>query len=63
MNPTKAGYPLNISSVRDHVEGLSTAIVAVGNGARAATDATTELDGADFADLFTGISRDLDNKP
>ncbi len=55
-------YSLKITSGRDHVDALSTAIATVGKGIRAAIDRANELGDADTADLFTGISRDLDKK-
>ena len=55
-------YPVNITSGRDHVEALSTSLAAVGKSIRAAIDRATELGDADTADLFTGISRDIDKK-
>ena len=55
-------YPLNITSGRDHVEALSTALATVGKSVRAAIDRATELGDADTADLLTGVSRDIDKK-
>ncbi len=55
-------YPLNITSGRDHVDALSTALATVGKAVRAAIDRATELGDADTADLFTGVSRDIDKK-
>jgi len=55
-------YPTDITSGRDHVDALSTAIATAGKGIRAAIDTAAELGDADTADLFTGISRDLDKK-
>jgi starvation-inducible DNA-binding protein len=55
-------YPVNITSGRDHVEALSTSLAAVGKSVRAAIDRATELGDADTADLFTGVSRDIDKK-
>jgi starvation-inducible DNA-binding protein len=55
-------YPVSITSGRDHVEALSTALAAVGKAVRAAIDRATELGDADTADLFTGVSRDIDKK-
>ena len=55
-------YPVNITIGRDHVEALSTALAAVGKAVRAAIDRATELGDADTADLFTGVSRDIDKK-
>lgn len=57
-----APYPLTITSGKDHVEALSTALAVAGKLMRAAIDHTNELGDADSADLFTGISRDLDKK-
>ena len=53
-------YPLAISASVDHVEALSTALAAYGKAVRAAIDATDKLGDAGTADLFTGISRDVD---
>src|SRR5262245_41609063 len=53
-------YPGNITSGRQHVEALSTALATVAKAVRAAIDQTTQLGDADAADLFTGISRGLD---
>lgn len=55
-------YPPNITSGRDHVEALSTALATFGKAVRADIDRATELGDADTADLFTGISRDIDKK-
>ena len=55
-------YPVNITSGRDHVEALSTSLATVGKAVRAAIDRATELGDADTADLFTGVSRDIDKK-
>jgi len=57
-----AAYPSNITSGRDHVNALSTALATAGKAVRAAIDQATELGDADTADLFTGISRDIDKK-
>ncbi|MDX1946969.1 MAG: DNA starvation/stationary phase protection protein Dps [Pirellulaceae bacterium] len=53
-------YPLDISAGRDHVNKLADAIAAVGKNARAAIDESDKLGDKDTADLFTGISRELD---
>ena len=55
-------YPVNITSGRDHVEALSTALATVGKSVRAAIDRATELGDADTADLFTEVSRGIDKK-
>lgn len=57
-----AAYPLNITGGRDHVEALSSALAATGKSIRAAIDKSAELGDADTADLFTGISREIDKK-
>ena len=57
-----AAYPPNITSGRDHVETLSTALATAGKAVRTAIDRATELGDADTADLFTGISRDFDKQ-
>jgi len=53
-------YPLSITSGRDHLVQLSTQIAAVGKAVRSGADDTEELGDKDTADLFTGISRELD---
>jgi starvation-inducible DNA-binding protein len=55
-------YPLSITSGKDHLYYLSTQLAAFGKSVRAAIDATDELGDADTADLFTGVSRDLDKQ-
>jgi starvation-inducible DNA-binding protein len=53
-------YPLSITAGKDHLFYLSTQVSTFGKAARAAIAETDELGDADTADLFTGISRDLD---
>jgi len=53
-------YPLSITAGRDHLFYLSTQISVFGKAVRAAIDDTAELGDADTADLFTGVSRELD---
>jgi starvation-inducible DNA-binding protein len=53
-------YPLNITAGKDHLYYLSTQVSAFGKSVRTAIADTDELGDADTADLFTGISRDLD---
>jgi starvation-inducible DNA-binding protein len=55
-------YPLHLKTGKEHVEALADALAAVGKSVRAAIDQSNELGDADTADLFTGISRDLDKK-
>lgn len=59
---TLAGYSTTITSGREHVEALSTSIATAGKGVRAAIDIAGAAGDADTADLFTGISRELDKK-
>jgi len=53
-------YPLSITSGEDHLFYLSTQVAAFGKAVRASIGAADALGDADTADLFTGISRDLD---
>lgn len=53
-------YPLTIISGNDHVHALANALATAGKGVRAAIDRAAELGDADTADLFTEVSRDLD---
>ena len=59
---TLADYPMDVTSGRKHVDALSSAMAAVGKRIRAAIDTADKLGDADTADLFTGISRELDKK-
>jgi starvation-inducible DNA-binding protein len=53
-------YPLSITAGKDHLFYLSTQIAAFGKSVRAGIDDTDELGDKNTADLFTGISRELD---
>ena len=53
-------YPLSITAGKDHLFYLATQLSAYGKTVRAAIDDTAKLGDADTADLFTGISRDID---
>jgi starvation-inducible DNA-binding protein len=53
-------YPLSITAGKDHLFYLSTQLAAFGKTVRAAIEDTDKLGDADSADLFTGISRELD---
>lgn len=55
-------YPSGLKTGREHVEALADAIASAGKGVRAAIAQADELGDADTADLFTGMSRDLDKK-
>jgi len=53
-------YPARITSGQDHVDALSNSLAAFAKLVRAAADQSAEMGDADTADLFTGISRDID---
>jgi starvation-inducible DNA-binding protein len=53
-------YPQNITEGVAHVKALAAALGAFGARVRAAIDDSTALKDADSADLFTGISREVD---
>jgi starvation-inducible DNA-binding protein len=53
-------YPLSITAGKDHLFYLSTQLAAFGKGVRSGIDDTDELGDKDTADLFTGISREVD---
>ena len=53
-------YPLSITAGKDHLFYLSTQLSVVGKAAREAIDATDRLGDKDTADLFTGLSREMD---
>ena len=53
-------YPQNINEGVAHVKALAAALGAFGARVRAAIDDSTALKDADSADLFTGISREVD---
>jgi starvation-inducible DNA-binding protein len=53
-------YPLDITSGEAHVDAVSTALAAFGKEVRAAIDQADELNDADTTDLFTEVSRGID---
>jgi starvation-inducible DNA-binding protein len=53
-------YPLSITAGKDHLFYLSTQLSVYGKSLRAAIADTDELGDADTADLFTGMSREID---
>jgi starvation-inducible DNA-binding protein len=57
---TLKAYPEDISEGLMHVDALSAALADFGAKARSAIDSATRLADADSADLFTGVSRDID---
>jgi starvation-inducible DNA-binding protein len=53
-------YPLSITAGKDHLFYLSTQLAVWAKAVRTAIEDTDKLGDADTADLFTGISRDVD---
>jgi starvation-inducible DNA-binding protein len=53
-------YPQNVNEGVAHVKALAAALGTFGARVRAAIDDSTALKDADSADLFTGISREVD---
>ena len=59
-NSSLAEYPHEISDGTAHVDALSTALSDFGKKARKNIDVTDELGDKDTADLYTGVSRNVD---
>jgi starvation-inducible DNA-binding protein len=57
---TMKAYPTDIAKGSDHVEAMSSALAAYAKVIRAAIDTAAQAGDADTADLFTGISREVD---
>ena len=55
-------FPTGISAGPDHVNALATSVAAAGKHARAAIAMAMDAGDNDTADLFTDISRDLDQR-
>src|ERR1700739_4311439 len=53
-------YPLSITAGKDHLFYLSTQLSVFGKAVRGGIEETGDLGDADTADLFTGISREID---
>jgi starvation-inducible DNA-binding protein len=53
-------YPADVTDQKAHVEAVSDRLAAYGKLARQAIDAADEAGDKDTADLFTGISRQID---
>jgi starvation-inducible DNA-binding protein len=60
QNSSLNEYPHEISDGTAHVDALSSALADFGKKVRADIDKSEGLDDKDTADLFTGISRDVD---
>lgn len=57
---TLASYPTDIHAAHDHLEALADRFGAVAKAVRKNIDEADEAGDADTADLFTGVSRKLD---
>jgi starvation-inducible DNA-binding protein len=53
-------YPSDLTNGQDHVAALSDRLAAFGKLVREAIDEADKLGDADTADLFTGVSREVD---
>lgn len=53
-------YPTDITDEKEHLKALAERLAAFGKLAREGIDAADEVDDKDTADLFTGISRQID---
>jgi starvation-inducible DNA-binding protein len=59
-NSSLSEYPLEITDGTAHVDALSTALADFGKKVRQDINNTDELGDKDTADVFTGISREID---
>jgi len=57
---TLPAYPLKISSGADHIEALSTALAEFGKNVRHDIDQADKLGDKDTSDIFTEVSRGVD---
>lgn len=55
-----APYPVTLVSGKDHVAALAAVLAKFGKSSRSAIDTATKAGDADTADLFTGVSREVD---
>jgi starvation-inducible DNA-binding protein len=55
-----APYPADINEGIQHVDALSSAVASFGAKVRKCSDEAAKLGDADTADLFTGMSREID---
>jgi starvation-inducible DNA-binding protein len=55
-------YPLGIADEKQHVFAVSSALAAFGQSARDSIDKTAKFGDADTADIFTEISRGIDQQ-
>lgn len=57
---TLAPYPTDITAIPEHLAALADRVALLGNAVRANIDEAASAGDADTADIFTGMSRDLD---
>lgn len=57
---TLEAYPTNVIDEKGHLRALADRLAAYGKLARASIDAADEAGDKDTADLFTGVSRQID---
>lgn len=57
---TLAPYPVNLTDEKEHLKAVADRIAAFGKNVRAAIDTADEAGDKDTADLFTGVSRQMD---
>ncbi|HEX9449044.1 MAG TPA: DNA starvation/stationary phase protection protein Dps [Dongiaceae bacterium] len=55
-------YPLGIADSAAHIDALTSALADFGKSVRKAIDDSADFGDADTADLFTGISRGIDQQ-
>lgn len=60
QHSTLKEYPHTISTGREHVEAVATALGTYGHLVREAIDASDKLEDKDTSDLFTEVSRGID---
>jgi starvation-inducible DNA-binding protein len=61
-NTSLSPYSLKLSAGRDHLTAVADALAAFGKSARAAIEDADKAGDADTADLFTQVSRDVDQR-
>jgi len=59
---TLPAYPVDLTAGMKHVDALSTALATAGKAIRSGIEQATELGDIATADVFTEISRDLDQQ-
>jgi starvation-inducible DNA-binding protein len=55
-------YPLGVADSHAHIDALTSALAEFGKSVRKAIDESADFGDADTADLFTGISRGIDQQ-